>query len=212
MTRAPHLLFVSADPGLLNHWQRALDRCVTTTYSRLIDVPPPASSGDMVVWLDLSVPDIAAWTHPIWAKLLKTQQMKVVAASSNPNDNEAIQALDAGCAAYCHAFADAATLLQVKEVVQAGHVWIGPTLMQRLIHSAHRAAASSMPPQLDWGNGLTQREREVAVLAANGASNQDISRDCSISERTVKAHLSAVFDKLNLTDRLQLALRVHGIH
>lgn len=212
MTRAPHLLFVSADPGLLNHWQRALDRRAAATYSRFMDVPPHASSGDTVVWLDLSVPDIVAWTHPIWAKLLKTQPMKVVAASSNPNDNEAIQALDAGCAAYCHAFADAATLLQVKEVVQAGHVWIGPTLMQRLIHSAHRAAASNALPHQDWGSGLTQREREVAVLAANGASNQDISRDCKISERTVKAHLSAVFDKLNLTDRLQLALRVHGIH
>lgn len=212
MTRAPHLLFVSADAGLLNHWQRALDRRVAATYSRFMDLQPPASSCDTVVWLDLSVPDIAAWTHPTWAKLIKTQQMKVVAASSNPNDHEAIQALDAGCAAYCHAFADAATLLQVKEVVQAGHVWIGPTLMQRLIHSAHRAAPSNTPIRTDWGDGLTQREREVAVLAANGASNHAIAQDCKISERTVKAHLSAVFDKLNLTDRLQLALRVHGIH
>lgn len=212
MTRVPHLLFVSADSGLLNHWQRALDRRAAASYSRFADLQPPASSGDTVVWIDLSVPDIATWTHPTWAKLIKTQQMKVVAASSNPNDPEAIQALDAGCAAYCHAFADAATLLQVKEVVQAGHVWIGPTLMQRLIHSAHRAAPPNTPIRMDWGNGLTQREREVAVLAANGASNHAISQDCKISERTVKAHLSAVFDKLNLTDRLQLALRVHGIH
>ena len=52
----------------------------------------------------------------------------------------------------------------------------------------------------------------MAVLAANGASNQAIATDCGISERTVKAHLTAVFEKLNLTDRLQLALRVHGIH
>lgn len=212
MTRAPHLLFVSADAGLLNHWQRALDRRAAASYSRFADLQPPASGGDTVVWIDLSVPDIAAWTHPTWAKLIKTQKMKVVAASSKPHDPEAIQALDAGCAAYCHAFADAATLLQVKEVVQAGHVWIGPTLMQRLIHSAHRAAPSKTPIHMDWGNSLTQREREVAVLAANGASNHAIAQDCNISERTVKAHLSAVFDKLNLTDRLQLALRVHGIH
>ena len=53
---------------------------------------------------------------------------------------------------------------------------------------------------------------EVAILAANGASNLAIARDCKISERTVKAHLSAVFEKLNLTDRPPLALRVHGIH
>lgn len=213
MIRAPHLIFVSADPGLLSHWQRALDRRAAVTVSRFVDAQKQiTASSNAVVWLDLSVPDIAAWTHPVWVKLLTLQKVKVVATSSNPNDNEAIQALDAGCAAYCHAFADAATLLQVKEVVQAGHVWIGPTLMQRLIHSAHRAAPSNTPIRVDWGEGLTQREREVAVLAANGASNHDISRDCNISERTVKAHLSAVFDKLNLTDRLQLALRVHGIH
>jgi DNA-binding NarL/FixJ family response regulator len=58
---------------------------------------------------------------------------------------------------------------------------------------------------------LTQREREIANLAANGASNQLIADNCGISERTVKAHLSAVFTKLNVSDRLQLALRVHGI-
>ena len=101
--------------------------------------------------------------------------------------------------------------MQVKQVVQAGHVWIGKTLMQQLIQSAGRAAAL-MSVIADWGDGLTLREREVAILAANGASNHAISLDCKISERTVKAHLSSVFDKLNLTDRLQLALRVHGIN
>ena len=213
MTRAPHLIFVSADPGLLNHWQRALDRRIATTISRVANIEQQITPDcAAVVWLDMSVPDLSAWTHPTWKNLLKTQSVKVVAASSNPNDNEAIQALDAGCAAYCHAFADAVTLLQVKEVVQAGHVWIGPSLMQRLIHSANRATTAKTSANMEWGEGLTQREREVAVLAANGASNHDISLSCSISERTVKAHLSAVFDKLNLTDRLQLALRVHGIH
>jgi DNA-binding NarL/FixJ family response regulator len=58
---------------------------------------------------------------------------------------------------------------------------------------------------------LTTREREVALLAANGASNKTIASDCDITERTVKAHLAAIFEKLHLTDRLQLALRVHGI-
>lgn len=214
MTRVPNLLFVSADAGLLNHWQRALDRRTATTISRFEELAQQLTTGvEALVWLDLSVPDLSAWTHPAWEKLLKTQKVKLVAASSNPHDSEAIQALDAGCAAYCHAFADAATLLQVKEVVQAGHVWIGPSLMQRLIHSANRAAAPLHTSiRNDWGDGLTQREREVAVLAANGASNHDISLNCKISERTVKAHLSAVFEKLNLTDRLQLALRVHGIH
>jgi DNA-binding NarL/FixJ family response regulator len=72
-------------------------------------------------------------------------------------------------------------------------------------------AAPVPAQQIAWSEGLTQREVEIAVLAANGASNSLIASQCNISERTVKAHLSAVFSKLNITDRLQLALRVHGI-
>jgi DNA-binding NarL/FixJ family response regulator len=138
--------------------------------------------------------------------------MRIVAARSNPKDIEAITALDVGCAAYCHAFSDAHTLAQITQVIEAGHVWIGKSLMQRLIQTAGSAGAFIPAPTTDWAEGLTQREREVSVLAANGASNQAIAEDCGISERTVKAHLSAVFGKLNITDRLQLALRVHGIN
>ena len=74
----------------------------------------------------------------------------------------------------------------------------------------------SRPPAPDagserWSETLTAREKQVALLAAQGASNQRIAEDCDITERTVKAHLSAVFDKLGVTDRLQLALKVHGI-
>ena len=121
------------------------------------------------------------------------------------------QALDVGCVAYCHAFSDASTLKQVKDVVEAGQVWIGKSLMQRLLHGINRLVPKSPTPDAAWRDGLTPREIEIAILAANGASNQAIAAQCAISERTVKAHLSAVFGKLIITDRLQLALRVHGI-
>jgi DNA-binding NarL/FixJ family response regulator len=113
---------------------------------------------------------------------------------------------------YCHAFADVATLRQVRQVVEAGQVWVGVTLMRRLVQSAAQAAPQAPKLDASWANELTEREHEIAIFAANGASNIEIARNCNISERTVKAHLSAVFAKLNLTDRLQLALRVHGIN
>jgi DNA-binding NarL/FixJ family response regulator len=100
----------------------------------------------------------------------------------------------------------------VAQVIEAGQVWIGKNLMQRLLHGTSRLAGNQENGAPDWGQELTEREREVALLAANGASNQTIATDCKITERTVKAHLSAVFAKLNITDRLQLALRVHGIN
>ena len=205
------MVFISHDKGLIEHWQRAFFAGTQSIVSRFKDLCQIKLEHDALIWIDLSLPDLPPWTAPLWSQLIKEQKIRVIATSSNPKDSEAIAALDAGCAAYCHGYSEAGTLMQVKQVVQAGHVWIGKTLMQQLIQSAGRAAAL-MSVIADWGDGLTLREREVAILAANGASNHAISLDCKISERTVKAHLSSVFDKLNLTDRLQLALRVHGIN
>ena len=67
-------------------------------------------------------------------------------------------------------------------------------------------------PEANWrSDRLTDRESEVTLQAAHGATNAEIADALGITERTVKAHLSAVFDKLGVSDRLQLALRVHGI-
>ena len=212
MTHPLKFVFVSNDTGLLEHWQRILQPDNAVVVSRFSDLLNVKLLPGNLALIDLSVPNLPLWKDPQWQLLVHKRQVRLVAASSNPKDDEAIEALDAGCSAYCHAYSDAATLIQVTQVVQAGHVWIGKTLMQRLIQSAGRASLPVTVPIVDWSTGLTPREREVAVLAANGASNHHISLDCNISERTVKAHLSAVFEKLNLTDRLQLALRVHGIH
>ncbi|MBV5337679.1 MAG: response regulator transcription factor [Deltaproteobacteria bacterium] len=57
---------------------------------------------------------------------------------------------------------------------------------------------------------LTEREREVAVLVAHGECNKEIARELNIAERTVKAHLSTVFEKLDVRDRLQLAIHLRN--
>lgn len=212
MKRFPNTILVTQDTGLLAHWQKVFGKSnqrVAHQVEDFFQLQPPSPC---VAWIDLSLARRPAWTAEIWRGVLHNDRMRVVAASSNPNDNEGMLALDAGCAAYCHAFSDATTLKQVKEVVEAGHVWIGKALMQRLLQGVNRVVPAQQAADDSWRTTLTLREVEVAVLAANGASNHAIAIQCRISERTVKAHLSAVFNKLNITDRLQLALRVHGIH
>ena len=200
-------LLVSKDEGLITHWQGALGKKNTRPMAEL---PVPGALPDFAtLWYDMGGYPAPAWSEPLWQRLLQAPGLRVVAASSSPGDAEGIAALDAGCAGYCHAFSDASTLRQIQSTVTSGQVWIGTRLMQRLLQIARQA--SPAPAVATWDQGLTTREREVAVLAANGASNQRIADECGISERTVKAHLGAVFAKLNLTDRLQLALRVHGI-
>jgi len=57
-----------------------------------------------------------------------------------------------------------------------------------------------------WHEGLTQREVEVATLLKQGLSNKLIARELNITERTVKAHIAAIFQKKGVKDRLHLAL------
>ncbi len=212
MKHYPATILVTHDNGLLAHWQKALGTTKQTVIPRIDDFFGLRSATPSIAWIDLSLAGRPPWIATSWASILQNDQCRVVAASSNPTDGEAMLALDAGCAAYCHAFSDTASLKQIREVVDTGHVWIGKSLMQRLLHGVNRLVPPPLVQDPSWKEPLTQREIEVAVLAANGASNNAISVRCHISERTVKAHLSAVFVKLNITDRLQLALRVHGIH
>jgi DNA-binding NarL/FixJ family response regulator len=211
MTPARGLVWVSRDAGLLAHWSAAFAPERATVFQRVQDLPDSSPAFQGVVWVDIDPRDPPSLQTPHWQALLFRPGVRVVAASSSPNDQAALDALAAGCAAYCHAFSDAATLRQVQQVVDLGQIWVGKSVMQRLVAGSRNMPKPAEEPAQAWDAGLTEREREVAVLAANGASNLAIARDCGISERTVKAHLSAVFTKLNLTDRLQLALRVHGI-
>lgn len=208
----PRLIFVSRDAGLLAHWQRSIGNAKSMVVNQFEDLSHLGLDEKTIVWVDLGALTKSPWENEQWQRWTRDLKARFVAADSNPQDERAIVALDAGCSAYCHAFADVQILRQVAQVVEAGHVWIGTRLMQRLIQTAHVAAKAV--PQLasvDWRATLTNREAEVATLAAHGASNLDIAVQCRISERTVKAHLSAIFQKLHISDRLQLALKVHGI-
>ena len=211
MSRSITPTLVSKDAGLLKHWRDALGIEFTRELHSFFALQQASHACESVVWLDMSTGDVPPWTSQVWSELLRVKQLRVIAASSYPKDADAIAALDQGCAGYCHAFSDPETLRQVQQVTSAGHVWIGQHLMQQLIQTANRTIPTMPASTNAWDENLTTREREVAKLAAYGASNMAIAGRCDITERTVKAHLSAVFDKLGVTDRLQLALKVHGI-
>jgi DNA-binding NarL/FixJ family response regulator len=203
------LIFVSHDAGLLQHWQSAFPSSQHRFLQQLPVLAAHTLPRNTTLWLDANLPQLPAWHSTFWVEPL--QHSRIVCASSHPKDAQAIAALDAGCSAYCHAFTPAETLQQIQQVVTAGQIWVGRELMQQLVANANRVAQQRPATPDGWSTLLTTREREVALLAANGASNKTIASDCDITERTVKAHLAAIFEKLHLTDRLQLALRVHGI-
>jgi two-component system nitrate/nitrite response regulator NarL len=102
--------------------------------------------------------------------------------------------------------------LLVKSVhsVSKGEVWVPRKLINQLISELARGAVSSErrkdPATRKSMSRLTPRELEVAQMVHSGGNNKLIARELAISERTVKAHLSAIFRKLNIENRLHLAL------
>ncbi|GAB2881239.1 response regulator transcription factor [Uliginosibacterium flavum] len=170
---------------------------------KAIDELPPHS----LIVVDTATRDLAAIPEKIWRA--SCQQHRIVIASSQPEDEEGLAWLDLGATGYCHAYAAEATLRQVLEVVASGELWVGRSLMSRLLKGI---GARRSTHARNWAAPLTEREREVARIAAEGDSNLEIAQALGITERTVKSHLTAVFEKLGVNDRLQLALKVHGIH
>ncbi|OOG45058.1 response regulator transcription factor [Polaromonas sp. A23] len=137
-----------------------------------------------------------------------------VVLSDRPTDDEALAAFSAGARGYCNTHAAAQVLVQVAAVVLQGGLWIGESLMQRLVGATSRVqvATGVTAPfvRQTWSKGLTDREKEVALTLATGASNKEIARALGITERTVKAHVGAILEKLHVRDRLQLSLVVNG--
>lgn len=152
-----------------------------------------------VIWLD----ERLAADPGLLATIRQTGRPWVV-LSLTPQQDSALAVLAAGARGYCHALAAPEMLRDVAAAVCHGGLWVGADLVQRLLRSLPAPSVGEVADDLAL---LSERERETAQLVAQGLSNKEIARKLEITERTVKAHVSSVFAKLGLRDRLQLALR-----
>lgn len=205
MQQVVSVLMLTNDDYLWQHW-RALpaSRWMLARGHDLEDLQRWKQSGRQLVVIDHA---LKLWQDSRWAEV--SAGMHCVVASTSPNDTEGQQVLASGARGYIQAYAPTPTLERVLEHVQVGEVWIGQSLLSRLLSTISEKMPENVAPV--WHHGLTVREIDVAQRAALGHSNQLIADDLGISERTVRAHLSAIFEKLQVTDRLMLSLKVHGI-
>lgn len=171
--------------------------------------PNTGSSRIDIVWLRLERELPVAMQIERLASSLRL--IPCVVLSDQPNDEEALAAFSAGARGYCNTHAASQVLIQVAAVVMQGGLWIGESLMQRLVSATSRFQkdVNGDPPDEAWSKTLTEREKEVARTLARGASNKEIARTLNITERTVKAHVGAILEKLHVRDRLQLSLIVN---
>jgi DNA-binding NarL/FixJ family response regulator len=135
---------------------------------------------------------------------------KIIVFSHNPNDTEAISVLKLGAKGYCPRDLEPGVLKKVVSLVQKGEIWAGrkliPQLIEELTSRADRRQRSAPPDVDDWFDVLTYRQRQIVGLISRGARNKEIASRIQMSEKTVKAHLTSIFRKLGVSNRIGLAL------
>lgn len=163
-----------------------------------------------VIWLRLASGEKPA---EVAAGFRVAPEQRLVVLADEPNEALVVEALATGAAGCCNTHAAPEVLRQVGLVVLNGGLWVGQSLLQRLVGATSRVSGrQEKSAKIDEAlAGLSDREAEVARLVASGASNKEVARQLDITERTVKAHLTAIFEKLGLRDRLQLSVRLNGL-
>lgn len=200
-------IFLTSLASPLARWSAAFPR-LTCTASFKECLAHAHHAGD-VCWVDISTFAPDQWQAGVTS--LVAAGFDVVALTSAPTDYEGYELMKLGVRGYCHAESVPEQLQEVSQVVRAGGYWVPPGIIQRLIQFSTRIPKSTDQATVDEFEQLTERELEVAKMVGKGASNKEIAEVLSVSERTVKAHLTAIFEKLDLRDRVQLALAINRL-
>jgi DNA-binding NarL/FixJ family response regulator len=172
-----------------------------------VDLAGEAEDGDRAVALcSRELPDVVLMDleMPVVDGIEATRRIKaahpgiaVVVLTSFSDRERILQAIDAGAAGYLLKDVEPAELVKAIESAARGDAPLDPRAARAILRE-RRAAA----PAAD----LSDREREVLMLVAEGLPNKLIARRLDISEKTVKAHLTSVFKQIGVTDRTQAAL------
>lgn len=120
-----------------------------------------------------------------------------------PSYTKGTQYLKLGIKGYANVMMAPENIQQAIDVISGGNMWLYPEFMQEMIANMNPPKAKETNPHI---KALSPAQLEVAKLVAEGKSNKEVAKAKNITERTVKAHLSAIYSKLEIGDRLSLAL------
>ena len=206
------ILLASSSPDLLRSWKQGLEGFFAATAVSNLDalVVEMVRIKPEVLVLDLDL-DVLDGANGIARLRNLHPATKIIALGGEPSDIKELELFRIGVRGCCRIDIEPNLLQSVVVAVQRGELWIRRTLTPRLLdelsarireHSDSSRAAMARIAE------LTRREREIAELIGNGESNKQIARQLTITESTVKAHLTEIFRKLGIADRLKLALLI----
>jgi DNA-binding NarL/FixJ family response regulator len=154
-----------------------------------------------VVILDIRMPPGVSGIEACRQIVERWPQTKVIMLTSYADDSLIADAIQAGAVGYVLKQADTGDLLRALEAVRRGEALLDPEITRRVLAMMRRKES----PAPDPFAGLTARELDVLRLLSEGHTNADIARLLVLSEKTVRNHLTIIFDKLNTANRVEAA-------
>lgn len=203
------VVFYSSDALILNAWNEAFrtSKTVTCSFSLEAELYDFLQKNDspMLLFIDTRNRTMSDIERLLASLREHYSFVHVVIFSAMPTYEEGSKWLTLGIKAYGNVHMAPIHLHEIYQSVSAGNIWLYPEFIQTMIRtfSTPKTITPSSHPLL---KRLTQKEQEVALLLKKGLSNKEIALHVGITERTVKAHLSSIFEKTGAKDRLALAL------
>lgn len=198
-------VLISLRDDLIARWRIAFPIGKTTgSIKQALRVPKKQAP---IYWLDLTLLETDRGLEAVDALSIRS---KLVVLSPKPSQAEATMLIRAGAMGYCHQGTPGPRLQEISRVLENEGFWMPREMIQRITQNTRRSGIQKYNPDQN-PDQLTERERAVAKLVGFGANNAEIAKALNMSERTVKAHLTSIFQQLNLRDRVQLALMMNRL-
>jgi DNA-binding NarL/FixJ family response regulator len=209
---AVRVLVVDDDPLVRGALTMMLDGA-----AEIVVVGEAADGAQALAAVDKHFPDVVLMDvrMPVMNGIVATERIRrrprppeVIVLTTFDTDDHIVRALRAGATGFLLKDTPPDRIAQAVRSASAGEPILSPSVARRLMRQVADGAASYERARATLA-ALTPRERDVAIAIARGGSNADIAADLAMSITTVKAHMSHILTKLDLTNRTQVALLVH---
>ena len=192
------LIVYSASRSFDHFLQRHLD--IAFEYRR--DLQVPSDDPEQLYLIHVSGRELEC--HEWLLKHVSGKPLRVGVCSDRPSIQEMLECVRLGAKAYCNSHMATLHYEQMLQLVENGQSWFPPQMLDETFKLARQVAnPAETHGQLET---LTPREKENALAVGKGKSNRQIADLYDISESTVKRHLTNIFNKLQLKDRVGLVL------
>ena len=179
-----------------------IDSRVFTTAEELTDILATSPIVNLIYHLDS---DSCNESKLISLQKQFKQKLNTLALNNSPDSEQGIRLLNVNVRGYANSWIEANKLITALSVIEQGEIWAGAILIKYLLQ---KTTDQNIIKSTDTSilNKLSEREQEIAKHIYAGKKNRDIAETLYISERTVKAHLTTIYRKLNIRNRLELSL------